>query len=82
MPKQSSSTHATKTDDSDKLHKLYQFRVQNSLLLSWPESENVINSPKNIDKRAEDFIYQFKRDLMLQRLQSIENHKKMMARGL
>lgn len=36
----------------------------------------------DINASAEAFIARFKNELRLQRLQSIENHKKMLARGL
>lgn len=38
--------------------------------------------PEDINECAEDFIKRFRQNLLLQRLQSIENYKQMLARGL
>ncbi|PKU61892.1 pathogen-associated molecular patterns-induced protein A70 [Dendrobium catenatum] len=37
---------------------------------------------EDIDASAEQFIKRFREDLLLQRLQSIENYKQMLARGV
>ncbi|KAD6794638.1 hypothetical protein E3N88_05534 [Mikania micrantha] len=36
----------------------------------------------DIDQSAEEFIMKFRRQLMIQRMESIENYHKMLARGI
>ena len=63
---------------------LHQLRAENGTAVGGREIRRspVDRGAEDINECAEDFINRFRQNLQLQRLQSIENYREMLARGL
>ena len=78
LHKQEGASHNIMNLHNHKLPKVPKFQ---------PKTERVPrripeNGSKDINECAEDFINRFRQNLQLQRLESIENYKQMLARGV